>query len=147
MMLEYMKQCFPNYTDAMWYGEEPSSTSRHEHLYGEHCDSWNTEWGVGQTYGNGKIAWVSVIVPDSDGVKIDVCDGDVLNICKAGVTVCRQWTNADDRRYSNFTRWPVKEYAPEEIRRFMDKFPDTLFYKLVVSEAKRIYTKETGYEF
>lgn len=142
MTLEYMKQCFSGYTDAMWEGKEPANMNDARRLAGGYYDRWSTEWGVGHTYDGSELAWASVIVPDSGGVHIDVQCGGKLNVSKSGVTVCWQWTNVPEMRVSNWSRCPVKEYTKTEILRMLDKFPDTLFYRIVVLEVKSILEKE-----
>ena len=40
---------FPNYTDAMYLGNEPAGKG-HEHVDGGYCDRWECKWGNAETY-------------------------------------------------------------------------------------------------
>ena len=45
-MKELLKSVFPNYTDAMYEGNEPCGKG-HEHVNGGYCDRWSCKYGCG----------------------------------------------------------------------------------------------------
>ena len=46
-------ESFPNYTEAMYLGNEPAGKG-HGHINGGYCDRWCCQWGGAETY-DGRI--------------------------------------------------------------------------------------------
>lgn len=128
------------YTKAMWDGEEPATRNCRITVNGETLDRWDTMYGVGLTYPDGRIFEASLLLPQSTNLYIRY-DG-ILNIGQVLATKCKQWTNAPDLRYGNFTLAPVEEYTEEEVMRILNKLPAGRFYVAVRDLVWDIYKKE-----
>ena len=47
--IDWMHEIFPNYTEAMYLGNEPAG-KMHAHLNGGYTDRWECKYGGGETY-------------------------------------------------------------------------------------------------
>lgn len=142
---EFEKQCplfpsFPNYTKAMYEGNEPCSKG-HKLTSGEFADRWDCMYGGGETADN-EIIHASFSI--NRKITIHIC-GDSLWIVDL-----RYYGKSDVWEYSNNgnLKMPlgaccnaksIHQLEPEKIEKILSEEYDCKFWRLVQKRAKELY--------
>jgi len=134
-------ESFPNYTDAMYAGEEPCR-KKPDFLNGGYRDVWTTQYGVGESY-EGRLLSARFHL----NAKISVCIiGSVLWITDyrySGKTDVWEYTSDPDRIRTILVH-PSRIHTLESdrIEKILNTDIDCTFWHMVQSRAKEIYGGE-----
>ena len=135
-MKDFLTSVFPNYTEAMYEGDEPCGKG-HELIRGGCADRWECKYGVGETSGE-DVLCAHIII--NRKIQLFVCR-DCLRIVdnryagKTDVWVCDsngELTTSDSKRRTH----PLEAEKIEQV--LSTKFAG-LFWKMVQKRAREIY--------
>lgn len=135
-MKDFLTSVFPNYTEAMYEGDEPCGNG-HELIGGGYADRWECKYGVGETSGEDVLCAYIII---NRKIQLFICQ-DCLRIVDnryAGKTDVWVYDNNGELTTSDSKRrtYPLEAEKIEQV--LSTKFSG-LFWKLVQNRAREIY--------
>ena len=129
----FLHSVFPNYTVAMWQGNEPSIPKYFTHVSGSPVQHWSWEYGSADTYlsENGYVI-INADVKLPSELHVFIC-GDRLEISYIPYIADDKywkWSNDED---GNLSMKGYQYAVPEaKIRRMMNKeLPDSVIWRLI----------------
>lgn len=136
MTKEFLMSVFPNYTEAMYEGNEPCRVG-HELVSGGHSDRWECRYGVAETNGD-EIISASWII--NHKVNIFIC-GELLwitDIRHSGKLDVWDYTSDGEIRFIGNMKYH-HDLEPERIEATLGKEYDCKLWKLVQARAWTLY--------
>ena len=124
---------FPNYTDAMYLGNEP--TGSWEMSTGKTMYRWSNCWGSGQSTTDGIFEANFQI---NSKITIYIVGGhlNIIDIRYAGKPDTWEYSNTEQRYFKSFSH----ELEADRIEKILNtKIPNCRFWDLVQKRAKELY--------
>lgn len=137
MDLEFMMSVFPNYTEAMYEGNEPARFG-HEMVNGGRSDVWSCKYGSAETYKDEIITADWII---NYKVRIFIC-GNLLwitDIRHSGKPDIWDYTSDGKVRFIGNMKYH-HDLEPEKIESILSREYDCKLWGLVQARAKALYS-------
>ena len=138
-MKDFLTYIFPNYTEAMYEGDEPCGKG-HELIGGGNADRWECKYGVGETSGE-EVLCANIII--NRKIQLFICR-DCLRIVDnryAGKTDVWVYDNKGELTTSD-SKGRTHPLETEKIEQVLSTKFAGLFWKLVQNRALAIYNEK-----
>ena len=140
-MKEFLMSVFPNYTEAMYEGNEPVGNG-HKMLDGGESDRWSCKYGGGETY-NGKILHADFSVNSKITIHIARDHLWIVDIRYAGKPDFWEYTNTEDEGFPGAPCCNERSrhaLEAEKIDKILNtKIDNCIFWDIVQRRAKELY--------
>lgn len=139
-MKDFLISVFPNYTKAMYEGNEPCGLG-HQRESGGYNDRWETKYGGGETYGN--IIDYAEFHFDAN-MSLSIVGGECHLLVILANSKFKEYASSPAMRHLCSSEKQRIQLSEEEIERLLNKqIPNCRFWDIVQQNAKEIYERRS----
>ena len=142
---EFQKQCplfpsFPNYTQAMYEGDEPAGKG-HKHINGGYCERWASKYGGGESYA-GEIIDANFSINTKTTIYIVGSHLWIVEQRYSGKSDVWEYTNDGYMKVILLHPLRIHEMETDKIEKILNTKIDCLFWTMVQKRAKQLYNSK-----